>query len=105
MTSGVMRRPATYEDLLRVPDHLVAEIVEGEPKTSKLDRVKKPPRYAPYGVPHAWIMDATAKTLEVYARQDDAFALVATFDGTASVRAEPFDASELSLSAYWIDGE
>jgi len=28
------RRPATYEDLLKVPDHLVAEIVDGELHTS-----------------------------------------------------------------------
>ena len=26
----VVTRPATYEDLLKVPDHLVAELVEGE---------------------------------------------------------------------------
>src|SRR5687768_14890414 len=37
-----IRRAATYEDLLRVPDHLVAEIVDGELITS--------PRP---GVPHA----------------------------------------------------
>lgn len=36
------RRPATYEDLLAVPDHLVAEILDGELHTS--------PRP---GVPHA----------------------------------------------------
>ena len=29
-----IRRPATYEDLLKVPDHLVAEIVDGELYTS-----------------------------------------------------------------------
>lgn len=29
-----LRQPATYEDLLEVPDHLVAEIVEGELFTS-----------------------------------------------------------------------
>lgn len=28
------KRPATYEDLLKVPDHLVAEIIEGELYTS-----------------------------------------------------------------------
>jgi Uma2 family endonuclease len=28
--SGPARRPATYEDLLAVPDHFVAEIVDGE---------------------------------------------------------------------------
>ncbi|HUP59709.1 MAG TPA: Uma2 family endonuclease [Thermoanaerobaculia bacterium] len=32
--SKVVERPATYEDLLEVPDHLVAEIVEGELFTS-----------------------------------------------------------------------
>ena len=30
----VLTRPTTYEDLLKVPDHLVAEIVEGELHTS-----------------------------------------------------------------------
>ena len=30
------RRPATYDDLLAVPDHLVAEILDGE-----LVRVRK----------------------------------------------------------------
>jgi Uma2 family endonuclease len=30
----VVTRPATYEDLMKVPDHLVAEIVEGELHTS-----------------------------------------------------------------------
>src|SRR5712692_807902 len=29
-----VERPATYEDLLKVPDHLVAEIVDGELYTS-----------------------------------------------------------------------
>jgi Uma2 family endonuclease len=29
-----VRRPATYEDLLKVPDHLVAEIVDGDLYTS-----------------------------------------------------------------------
>ncbi len=32
--SKVVEKPATYEDLLKVPDHLVAEIVDGELFTS-----------------------------------------------------------------------
>lgn len=28
--SGLAKRPATYEDLLKVPDHMVAEILDGE---------------------------------------------------------------------------
>lgn len=32
--SGSLKRPATYDDLLQVPDHLVAEIIDGELITS-----------------------------------------------------------------------
>lgn len=28
--TGLLKRPATYEDLVRVPDHLVAELLDGE---------------------------------------------------------------------------
>ena len=28
--SGLTKRPATYDDLMKVPDHLVAEILEGD---------------------------------------------------------------------------
>ena len=34
MSRAAARRPAAYEDLLRVPEHLVAEIVDGELVTS-----------------------------------------------------------------------
>ena len=34
MSSDVLHREATYEDLLKVPEHLVAEIVDGELFTS-----------------------------------------------------------------------
>jgi Uma2 family endonuclease len=39
------RRPATYEDLLAVPDHLVAEIIDGELVTSP----RPAPRHADAG--------------------------------------------------------
>jgi Uma2 family endonuclease len=29
-STGLLKKPATYEDLLQVPDHLVAEILDGE---------------------------------------------------------------------------
>jgi Uma2 family endonuclease len=50
----VLTHPATYEDLLQVPDHLVAEIVEGELHTS--------PR--PSG-PHARAMTAIDRRIGV----------------------------------------
>ncbi len=39
------RRPATYEDLLKVPDHLVAEIIDGDLYTSP----RPAPRHADAG--------------------------------------------------------
>jgi Uma2 family endonuclease len=49
---GLAKRPASYEDLLKVPDHLVAEILEGELYTT--------PRPA---VPHAVAASALGSEL------------------------------------------
>lgn len=183
----VMRQPATYEDLLKVPEHMVAEIIDGElitsprpafrharatgrlysqvaglfdegdggpggwwiviepelhlrrdilvpdiagwrkervpefpdvtfielapdwvcevvsPSSSRLDRAKKLPRYAKYQINHAWIVDPTSHTLEVYRRGGEHFALVETHEGSTLVHAEPFDACDINLGALWID--
>jgi Uma2 family endonuclease len=70
--------------------------------TEDFDREEKMPVYAREGVRHAWLVDPIAKTLEVYTltasgRWGDA----ETFRDTEIVRAVPFDAIELDLSALW----
>lgn len=179
------KRRATYEDLLAVPDHLVAEILDGElvtsprpatehsqaasdllseiklpfgkgkggpggwvilfepelhlgehvlvpdlagwrrermpemphvpavtlapdwvcevlsPSTVARDRVRKLPIYAAQKVQHAWLVDANAKTLEVFRLNGESWLLVGTWEGDAKVRAEPFDAVELELGGLW----
>jgi len=52
-----MKRRATYEDLMQVPDHLVAEIIDGELFTS--------PRPA---TPHAWACSMTHQDLGPFNR-------------------------------------
>ncbi|HUP50310.1 MAG TPA: Uma2 family endonuclease [Thermoanaerobaculia bacterium] len=183
---GPVTSPATYEDLVKVPDHLVAEIVDGElftsprpasrhgraasglggklvppfdhgeggpggwwiifepeihldrdilvpdlagwrrermpeypdvaffelapdwvcevisPSSAKLDRVMKVPKYATYGVRNLWLIDPSARTLEVYRQENSHWLLLATHGGDAAVRAEPFDAIELALQPLWI---
>jgi len=180
-------RRATYEDLLKVPDHLVAEIVDGElftsprpairhanasstlgadlhvlfqrgrggpggwwildepelhleadvlvpdiagwrrermqvppdapaidlapdwicevvsPATSRLDRVRKLPRYSRHRVGYAWLVDPQAQTLEVYRLENERWVLLSSHEGTDKVRAEPFDAVEIELGALWTD--
>lgn len=72
------------------------------PSTARLDRMKKLRAYAREGVGHAWIIDPGLETLEVYRRHEEAWLLVLTASGDDLVRAEPFDAIELSLTGLWI---
>jgi Uma2 family endonuclease len=185
--SDPARREATYEDLLRVPDHLVAEILDGElhttprpsprhadassglggvlrgpfdrgrggpggwrildepelhlgrdvvvpdlagwrrerlprlpdeafftvapdwicevvsPSTAAIDRVKKLTIYAREGVPHAWLIDPIARTLEVLRLDSGRWTIVTTHAGADTIRAEPFDALDLDLTLLWDD--
>lgn len=179
------RRPATYEDLLAVPGHLVAEILDGElytsprpaprhaaassglggalhgpfdrgrggpggwwildepelhlahdvvvpdlagwrrdrmprlpeeayfsmapdwvcevlsPATAAMDRVKKLTIYAREHVPHAWLVDPFARTLEVLRLEAGRWTIVATSAGAGIVRTEPFEALDLDLTLLW----
>ena len=72
------------------------------PATARLDRLKKLAIYAREGVGHAWLVDPGLETLEVYRTQDEAWLLVLTAGGDDVVRAEPFDAVELTLTGLWI---
>lgn len=183
--SGLAKRAATYEDLIAVPDNLVAEMVDGElyatprpamphalaasalgselggpfqqarggpggwwiiyepelhlgsdvlvpdfggwrrsrvpvipdaaamtvapdwvceilsPSTEALDRVAKLRVYAREGVGHAWLINPGAQTLEVLRLENGHWVVAATYDGDASVAAEPFDAVPLDLFRLW----
>jgi Uma2 family endonuclease len=72
------------------------------PSTARLDRVRKLPTYAAAGVRHAWIVDPSARTLEVFRLEGPHYALVAAYEGEQAIRAEPFDAVELELGALWL---
>jgi Uma2 family endonuclease len=66
------------------------------------DREQKLPIYAAHGVGHVWLVDPIGKTLEVYALGDDRrWREVRLYEGDVRVRAEPFSAIELDLTALW----
>lgn len=73
------------------------------PSTSSLDRVRKMPVYAREGVRWAWLLDPIQRTLEVFELQNGRWQVVRTWEGSAKVRALPFDAVELDLSSLWAD--
>jgi len=71
------------------------------PSTARLDRGEKLDVYRREGVTHVWLVDPAIQTLEILRLDGPTYRLVATFSGDDAVRAEPFDAIELRLSAFW----
>jgi Uma2 family endonuclease len=82
------------------PPDWVCEVLS--PSTQALDRSDKMDVYAREGVRHLCFVEPLGRTLEIY-RLAGSWMRVATFRDDAKVRAEPFDAIELELSALWID--
>jgi Uma2 family endonuclease len=81
-----------------VPDW-VCEILS--PGTAKKDRALKLPLYAHYDVPHAWLVDPLAHTLEAYQLHDSAWLLLGTFKDDDSISIAPFTAITFSLADLW----
>jgi len=77
----------------------VCEVVS--PGSERLDRAKKMPVYARENVSHLWLVNPLPRTLEVYRLAEGRWLLLATHEGAARVRAEPFDAVELDLAPLW----
>ncbi len=82
-----------------VPDW-VCEILSSS--TASKDREIKLPLYAHYGVAHAWLVDPTRRTLEVYGLEQGTWHLLLEAADAAVVRAPPFAALELTLTALWV---
>ncbi len=91
-------QPPRTAALTLAPDWL-CEVLS--PSTAALDRGAKLPVYAREGVRHVWLVDPLARTLEVLRLEGAHYTLLGTSTGTASVRAEPFEALELDLSVLW----
>jgi Uma2 family endonuclease len=81
----------------------VCEVVS--PNTERLDRARKMPVYARENVSHLWLVNPVARTLEAYRLAEGRWLLLATHEGAARVRAEPFDAVELDLTSLWGEGD
>jgi len=98
------------ERMPRIPDvayfelapDWVCEVVS--PRTGILDRRRKMPIYAREGVSHLWIVDPILRTLEVYRIESGRWVVASTHGGDDLVRAEPFDAVELEITRWWLEG-
>lgn len=89
------------ENWISVPPDWVCEILS--PGTSGLDRVRKMPVYARYGVGFVWLIDPNDRTLEIYRLESGKWLLLAAFAQDDKVRAEPFQEIEINLSQLWLE--
>lgn len=69
--------------------------------TRSLDRVAKMNIYAREGVEQVWLIDPEARLLEVFRLSAGQWLRVNSWTGEGGVRAEPFQAIELSLASLW----
>ena len=89
--------PATaWSDV--VPDW-VCEVLS--PSTWRFDLTAKREVYAEVGVPHLWIVNPVARTLESFALREGSWVLAAALSGGDPVRLAPFEAVEWPLSELW----
>lgn len=86
---------------IQVAPDWVCEILS--PSTARKDRVIKMTVYARYGVPHLWLVDPLAHTLEAFALRDGRWTVIGLFQEQDSVTVEPFTEMALELGALWAD--
>ena len=83
-----------------LPPDWVCEVVSTSTET--YDREVKMPLYARERVPHAWLLDPVKQLLEVYTLEASGrWSEAVIHRDVEVVRAPPFDAIELDLSALW----
>lgn len=86
---------------VRLRPDWICEILS--PSNASRDTVHKLRGYHRAGVPHYWIVDPAARTLTVYRWQAEGYLAVLSATPPERVRAEPFDAIELSVAAMFGD--
>ena len=81
------------------PPTLVVEILS--PSTAGTDRSTKRQLYAKYGVPHYWIVDPEARTIEVHVLSEGKYQLAARVFGSEAVSLPPFPDLAFVPASLW----
>jgi Uma2 family endonuclease len=82
-----------------VPPDWVCEVLS--PSTSAVDRGPKLAACAATGVPFAWLVDPSARTLEVLRNAEGRWVIDAVHARGDRPRAPPFEAIEVDLASLW----
>jgi len=87
------------DEPIRIAPDWVCEILS--PRTRSYDNRTKRPFYARIGVAYLWYVDPEARTLTVSKLIDGRWSELGIYGDDDRVRAEPFDAIEIPLEAWW----
>ncbi len=90
--------PRGAKNIASAPD-LVVEVIS--PSSAEDDRGVKMRVYARYGVPHYWIVDPDAQTLEMYILSAGAYTLAGRFSGADAATTTLFPGLSISLDRLW----
>jgi Uma2 family endonuclease len=81
------------------PPTLAVEIVS--PSTTSIDRSTKRQLYRRFGVPHYWIVDPEARTVEAYRLAEGDYRLAARASGDTPVSLPPFPDLAFAPASLW----
>ncbi len=73
------------------------------PSTAKMDKTGKMPVYARFGVPHLWLIDPIAKTLDAFRLESGKWVVIGLYVQNDKVRVEPFEEVLIDLSDLWLE--
>ena len=94
--------PGEQRPIAVVPDW-VCEVLS--PNTATRDRVQKRNLYAERGIPHYWIIDVDARTLEAFELQAGRWVLTGSYDDGVTAAIAPFEAIELEVGCLFLPRE
>jgi len=80
------KAPALGDSLVRIPPHLVVEVISPRPRDARRDRVEKISDYARAGISYYWMLDPQLRTLEILEREASGQYRVAVARGRGKLR-------------------
>jgi Uma2 family endonuclease len=97
------RTPALADSLVRIPPHLVVEVISPRPRDARRDRVEKIGDYARAGISYYWMLDPQLRTLEVLELEANAQYRVALACSRGRVRIPGCPGLVLDLDDLWAE--